>query len=46
MTLMRPWMTDFKMTVKVDCTVSACSPFRLLQLLPPAWCMGGLWTDV
>ena len=29
MTLVRPLMTNFKMTVTAECTISACSPFLL-----------------
>ena len=55
MTLVRPPMTNLKMTVRADCAVSACSPLllsikalapRLLCVCGGGWGGVGLWTDV
>ena len=51
MTLVRPLMTSFKMTVTADCIVYACSPLCLSIKLSPPDCQGwgggvGLWTGV
>ena len=50
MTLVRPPMTNVKMTVWADRAVSACTARLLSKLLPTGcqWCWWGvgLWTDV
>ena len=41
MTLVRPLMTNFKMTVKADCTVLACNPLLLSIKALSLWLLGG-----
>ena len=49
MTLVRPPMTNLKMTVRADCAISPCSPFLLsIKTLAPLVASVervGLWTD-
>ena len=53
MTLVRPPMTNFKMTVRADCAVSACSPLTVSIKTFAPWLSGpplskgvSLWTGV
>ena len=50
MTLVRPPVTNLKMTVREDCAISACSPLLLsIKVLAPLVASGSgvsLWTDV
>ena len=49
MTLVRPPMTNFKMTVRADCAISTCSPlFLSLKASAPdcQWKGVSLWTGV
>ena len=45
MTLIRPPMTNFKMTVRANCTFSACSPLPWPIKAPAHWLsVGGVWS--
>ena len=39
MTMVRPLMTNFKITIRVDCAVSACSPMQLSPSVYKSSCL-------